>query len=122
MFIFIIITGIFEHIPPPYLCFLLIILFFLLTFLFLDYIFFIYIYIYNLLFFFFTLFADLDAIDFLSNLNWLSFGYIFDYTFSYKVHSYSKFLSFFQHQKSLNMLSLSMEPPVNTWLLFQLSS
>lgn len=51
MFIFIIITGIFEHIPPPYLCFLLIILFFLLTFLFLDYIFFIY--IYNLLFFFF---------------------------------------------------------------------
>lgn len=50
MFIFIIITGIFEHIPPPYLCFLLIILFFLLTFLFLDYIFFIY--IYNLLFFF----------------------------------------------------------------------
>lgn len=50
MFIFIIITGIFEHIPPPYLCFLLIILFFLSTFLFLDYIFFIY--IYNLLFFF----------------------------------------------------------------------
>lgn len=121
MFIFIIITGIFEHIPPPYLCFLLIILFFLLTFLFLDYIFFIYIYK-ICFFFFFTLFADLDAIDFLSNLNWLSFGYIFDYTFSYKVHSYSKFLSFFQHQKSLNMLSLPMEPPVNTWLLFQLSS